>query len=76
MNYIDSIQSIGFIPATTISSTKKKLGKKENSIEDYVGKITSIFLPYILPQSISERSNLQLQENLKRIVSEIKGKES
>lgn len=71
-----AIQNVGFIPAVQTSSREPKLYDREVSTEDYVGKITAIFSPYISPKSISETKFVRLQENLKRIVVEIKGKET
>lgn len=70
--YTTSIHNLGFIPAVKNYSCKKKQSEKESSTEDYVGKITAIFSPYI-SNNISENKFIRLQDRVKSIVSEIKG---
>lgn len=50
------------------SSVKRKI---EPSADDYVGKITALFLPYVSDQ-ISERDFSAVQFKLKKIVSDMK----
>ena len=50
---------------------KQSYERKDNSVEDYIGKITAVFLPYIY-QNISDKSFMNIQKELERIVSEIR----
>lgn len=70
--YTTSIHNLGFIPAVKNYTNKKKQTEKESTTEDYVGKITAIFSPYI-SNNISENKFIRLQDRVKSIVSEIKG---
>ena len=70
--YLSLIHNIGFIPAVSSYTRDKKNYEKESSTEDYVGKITAIFAPYI-SKSITEGRFLKLQEEVKNILTEIRG---
>ena len=71
----NSISNIGFITTASRLGLEggKKLSEKEASSEDYVGKITAIFTPY-LSQNISEGKFISLHSKVKNIVAEIRGK--
>lgn len=72
--FTNSIRTVGVIPATAhFNHCEKKIYEKDTSSEDYVGKITAIFSPYI-SSNISEKKFISLQNEVKRIVSEIRGK--
>jgi len=58
------------IISTLNNSSVSRVIKKENTPEDYVARITSIFLPYIFC-NISESKFMKTQENIKDIVLEI-----
>ncbi|MCR5252570.1 MAG: hypothetical protein K6C98_02520 [Treponema sp.] len=68
------IQKLGFVGSISASRREFRMNEKESTTEDYVGKITALFSPYISPKNISETKFVGLQENLKKIVVEIKGK--
>ncbi len=70
--YMSLIHNIGFIPPVKNYAGDKKDYERESSTEDYVGKITAIFAPYI-SKSITEGRFLKLQEEVKNILTEIRG---
>lgn len=65
------IHNLGSIEATYNFNNKKLIKITENSIEDYVGKITTLFLPFIIP-SISDGKFYSLQNELSKILLELK----
>lgn len=71
-SFSNTLHTLGFIEAITrfdgSSSVKRKI---EPSADDYVGKITALFLPYVSDQ-ISERDFSAVQFKLKKIVSDMK----
>ena len=71
-SFSNTLHTLGFIEAITrfdgSSSVKRKI---EQSVDDYVGKITALFLPYASDQ-ISERDFSAVQFKLKKIVSDMK----
>ena len=71
-SFSNTLHTLGFIEAITrfdgSSSVKRKI---EPSTDDYVGKITALFLPYVSDQ-ISERDFSAVQFKLKKIVSDMK----
>lgn len=70
-----ALRNIGIIPALRRNySSCKKIEDKAFSTEDYVGKITAVFSPYI-SKNISESRFIYLQAEIKKIVTDIKGKE-
>ena len=69
-SFTTALRTFGFIE--TISRFNgNNYSKKESSLEDYVGKITALFSPY-LPESISERDFSALQKELRSVLAEIK----
>ena len=70
--YSNSIRNIGFITAASRLDVGRRQSEKENSTEDYVGKITAIFSPYI-SANISENKFIRMQDTVKAVLSEIKG---
>ena len=70
--FVNSIRTAGVISATShFNPGEKKFYKTETSSEEYVGKITAIFAPYI-SANISEGKFLKLQNEIKKIISEIR----
>ena len=69
-NFATALHTLGFIEAISHFSGNPA-SRKELSLEDYVGKITTLFSPYI-PKNISEREFNSIQVEIKRILSEIK----
>ncbi|MBO4858794.1 MAG: hypothetical protein J5527_09785 [Treponema sp.] len=68
------IRMNGSISAVSHSENEKnKYVHKDDSAEDLIGRITSLFLPYIMPD-ISDKNFMAIQNELKEIVSEIKEK--
>lgn len=75
MSLEQTIHNFGFVSVVTQQRDSRSYEREScNSTEDYVGKITAIFSPY-LSTKISESKFMCLQENIKKIVSEIKSKE-
>ncbi len=74
MSLEQKIHDFGFVSVITQQREAKAYERENSSTEDYVGKITAIFSPY-LSTKISESKFMGLQENIKKIVSEIKSKE-
>lgn len=72
--YLSLIHNIGFIPAVTSYTREKKNYEREVSSEDYVGRITAIFAPYI-SRNISEGKFINLQKEVKSIITEIRGRD-
>ena len=71
MTLKQQIHQTGIISTMNNSSVNRTpVIKKENTPEDYVARITSIFLPYIF-RNISESKFMKKQENIKDIVLEI-----
>ena len=70
--YLSLIHNIGFIPAVTSYTREKKNYEREVSSEDYVGRITAIFAPYI-QTNISDGQFCGLQKEIKKVVCEIRG---
>ena len=68
--FAGTLHTLGFIEAISRFSGTG-CTKKESSLEDYVGKITALFSPY-LPESISERDFSVLQKELRSVLAEIK----
>ncbi len=69
--YTTSIHNLGFISAAKNYTCCKKQKEKEATTEDYVGKITAAFLPY-LKQNITDGKIISLQNEIKKIVCEIR----
>ena len=69
-NYAACIESFGFI-STVCLNGRRRISEKKNSSEDYVGKITAVFLPYI-QSNIPDGKFFSLQNEVKKIVCEIK----
>lgn len=61
-NFLLSVNQVG---------STSRISQKECSLEDYVGKITAIFCPYI-QQNISEGNFIKIQNKVKGILKEIK----
>lgn len=72
--YLSLIHNIGFIPSVTSYTREKKNYEREVSSEDYVGRITAIFAPYI-SRNIPEGKFINLQKELKSIITEIRGRD-
>lgn len=72
--YSNSIRNIGFITATSRLDVGRRQSEKENSTEDYVGRITAIFAPYI-SRNIPEGKFINLQKEVKSIITEIRGRD-
>lgn len=68
-SFSNALRTLGFIEA--ISRYGNGACKKECSTEDFVGKITAIFSPYL--KNISERKFIAIQGELKKVVCEIRG---
>ena len=66
-----SINTYGFIGTINNIGNSRIKNQARNSVEDYVGKITAVFLPYV-SQNISDGKFISIQNDIKRIISEIK----
>lgn len=68
-----ALRTFGFIEAISRFSGSSGAVRiaKECSVEDYVGKITALFSPYI-SESISERDFSALQKEVRAVVTDIK----
>lgn len=71
MNIEQSIHDYGCISIAPYHSGKQTVEETKSS-EDYVGKITAIFSPYI-SANISENKFIRIQDRVKAVVTEIKG---
>lgn len=71
-NLYSTIHNIGFISTVPRYGKDNQISTKESSAEDYVGKITALFAPYIL-QNITDGKFCGLQNELKKVVCEIRG---
>ena len=70
--FVASLHTFGFIGATAHPVTKqKRRTASDQSLENYVGRITALFLPY-LSQTISEHEFATLQKTLHALVAELK----
>ena len=65
------LHTLGFIEAVSVENNTAAY-KKENSTEDFVGKITAIFSPYI-QKNISDNKFVAIQGEIKKVVCEIRG---
>lgn len=74
-DFLTTIRNYGSISVerNCVSQRKKTRGFPTStySTDDFVGKITSIFMPYI-PQNLPENKFITIQDELKKIVVEIK----
>lgn len=62
--YVSTIRSVGSIGATRPGAAAALPVEKEKySVEDFVAKVTSLFLPY-MTKEISERNFTVLQEEV------------
>jgi len=68
---LSTLHTLGFIEAITKFNGGNPYQKRESSTEDYVGRITAVFLPY-MKNSVSEKDFNSVQTSLKKIVTEIK----
>lgn len=73
-SYINSIKEKGSL-VTACSIYGKVQRSFEKSTEDYIGNITAVFLPY-MNQNISDVKFMHIQEKLRKIVAEIKIKQT
>ncbi len=73
-SFISSIHNYGSISVlkNNVNATKFA-AEKDFTTEDYVGKIISIFLPY-LKQNISDGKIIRVQDEIKKIIIEMRGK--
>lgn len=72
---LSAIRSSGSIPATAFSGYSKRIPqihKKNESPENAVAQIMTLFLPF-LKESISDNSYNQLQQKLGTFLKEYKG---
>ncbi len=72
-NFAGAIHSYGSISVINTVSGNKYIVEKDCSTEDYVGKITTIFMPY-LNQNMSDKNLISVQNQVKRIITELRGK--
>ena len=70
-NFSNALRTLGFIEAISRYGNGNGACKKECSTEDFVGRITAIFSPYL--KNISERKFIAIQGELKKVVCEIRG---
>ncbi len=72
-SFANSIHNYGSISILKNTADKKIAINQECTTEDYVGKIITIFLPY-LRQNISDGKIISVQDELKKIITEVKEK--
>lgn len=71
MSFINVIEQTGFI--TTVpdySAAKSYHNRQTPTLEDYVARITNLFIPY-LTSKITDRAFLSLQEKTGNILNEL-----
>ncbi|MBQ8678316.1 MAG: hypothetical protein IJ530_00970 [Treponema sp.] len=71
-NLSSTLHTLGFIEAISRFAGNAQRCKKDVSTEDYVGKITAVFSPY-LAENMSESRFIGIQGEVKKIVCEIRG---
>ena len=71
-SFADALHTLGFIEEISRFG-ERGAQRKDFSTEDYVGRITAIFSPYI-PADISETKFIAIQSEVKKLVCEIRGK--
>ncbi len=71
LSITNSIKNYGFIASIKPTEYSKASISAKNSTEDYVGKITALFLPY-LKQNVSDGKIISLQNEIKKVVCEIR----
>lgn len=67
--FSSTLHTLGFIEAISRFGEQNAGKIRGQSLEDYVGKITALFSPYI-SQTISEKQFSAVQIELKKILSE------
>ncbi len=71
-SFATALHTVGFIEAISRFGESNELKGKNPSIEDYVGRITAIFSPFLL-NNIPEGKFIGIQTEVKKVVTEIKG---
>ncbi len=70
--FSNALRTVGFIDAISRFGEGNGLKGKSPSVEDYVGRITAIFSPFLL-NNIPEGKFIGIQTEVKKVVTEIKG---
>lgn len=67
------ISKAGYVSTIPVIKQTKFNFEKEYSTEEWVGKITSLFTPFMMP-TISETKFMDIEKQVKKVVVEIKGR--
>ena len=71
-NLSNTLRALGFIEAISRFAGDTAKWQRDASTEDYIGRITAVFSPY-LAENMSESRFIGIQGEVKKIVCEIRG---